>query len=148
MTKKERLNLILDLISQNEICTQEELTALLIAKGYKVSQSTISRDLSELNLIKIEGSNKKYKYTKTNIAEKGLTQQLISLFKQVTVSMDSANNLIVIKTLAGNANTAGMVVDQMHFTQILGTIAGDDTLLVVAKSNSDAEYIIKSLRML
>lgn len=148
MTKKERLDLILDLISQYEICTQEELTALLISKGYNVSQSTISRDLNELNLIKTEGTDKKYKYTKTGIKNTSLTPQLINLFKQVTLSMACANNLIVIKTLAGNANTAGLAVDEMNFSQVLGTIAGDDTLLVVAKSNSDAEYILKSLRML
>lgn len=148
MTKKERLNLILELITENEICTQEELTEILVAKGYNVSQSTISRDLNELNLIKVEGSNKKYKYAKTSLADKELTPQIINLFKQVTISMACANNLIVIKTLAGNANTAGMAVDQMHFSQVLGTIAGDDTLLIVANSNSDAEYIVKSLRML
>lgn len=146
MTKKERLNLILSLISEYEICTQEELTDLLISKGYNVSQSTISRDLNELNLIKTEGINKKYKYTKPGFLDNQPKQQIINLFKQVTVSMSCANNLIVIKTLSGNANTAGMAVDEMHFSQVLGTIAGDDTLLIVAKSNSDAEYILKSLR--
>ncbi|MBQ8426613.1 MAG: arginine repressor [Clostridia bacterium] len=148
MTKKERLDLILDIISQNEVCTQEELTELLVSKGYNVSQSTISRDLSELNLIKTEGVNKRYKYTKPSVSDGSLTPQIVNLFKQVTVSMACANNLIVVKTLAGNASSAGMAVDEMHFSQVLGTIAGDDTLLIVAKSNSDAEYIIKSLRML
>ena len=148
MIKKDRLKLILDLISEYEICTQDELTEILISKGLNVSQSTISRDLNELNLIKIESESGKSKYAKSTISNSSLTPQIINLFKQVTVSMTSANNLIVIKTLAGNANTAGMAVDQMHFSQVLGTIAGDDTLLIVAKTNSDADYIIKSLRML
>lgn len=148
MTKKERLNLILELISQYEISTHEELTALLVKRGLNVSQSTISRDLNELNLIKTEGSNNKLKYARTNVSESGISPQIINLFKQVTMSIACANNLIVVKTLAGNAGSAGMAVDQMHFSQILGTIAGDDTLLIVAQSNSDADYIIKSLRML
>lgn len=148
MTKKERHLLIIKLISEFEIYTQEELTEKLISLGHNVSQSTVSRDINELNLIKVEGDNKKSKYTKVNVSSETLTTQIINLFKQVTLTMACANNLIVIKTLAGNANTAGMAVDQMHFSQVLGTIAGDDTLLVVAKSNSDAEYILKSLRTL
>ncbi len=148
MTKKERHSLIIKLISEYEISTQEELTEKLLNLGYDVSQSTVSRDINELNLIKTEGTNNKFKYTRVNISSETLTPQIINLFKQVTLSMTCANNLLVIKTLAGNASSAGMAVDQMHFTQILGTIAGDDTLLVVAKSNADAEYILKSLRML
>ena len=148
MNKKTRHNEIINLINNYEICTQDELTEKLIALGYNVSQSTVSRDINELNLIKTEGTKNKFKYTKANVISGEITPQIISLFKQVTVSMTCANNLLVIKTLAGNANTAGMAVDQMHFSQILGTIAGDDTLLVVAKTNADAEYIIKSLRTL
>ena len=70
----------------------------------------------------------------------------MSLYRQVTLSISSANNLIVVKTLSGNANTVGMVIDAMHLPQVLGTIAGDDTLLIVAKSNSDAEVVVKILR--
>ena len=148
MTKKERHNAIITLINENEICTQEELTEILISKGFNVSQSTISRDINDLNIIKTEGSNKKNKYTQVNVNKSVLTSQMVNLFKQVTISMACANNLLVIKTLAGNANTAGTAVDQMHFSQILGTIAGDDTLLVVTKTNTDAEFILKSLKVL
>ena len=148
MTKKERLSIIENIISENEVSTQEELTDFLVKKGLNVSQSTISRDMAELNLIKIEGINKKFKYAKAQITGDKLTPQIVNLFKQVTVSIASANNIIVIKTLAGNAGTAGMALDEMRFSQVLGTVAGDDTLLVVAKSNADAEIIIKSLRAL
>ena len=148
MTKKQRLAIIEKLIAEHEVSTQEELTELLISCGYDVSQSTISRDINELNLIKVEGLSKKFKYAKAQAGTDKLTPQIISLFKQVTVSMACVNNLIVIKTLAGNANAAGMAIDGMHLDQVLGTIAGDDTLLVVARSDSDAEIIIKSLRSL
>lgn len=148
MSKKSRHSEILRLIENQNIGTQEELTEILINKGYSVSQSTVSRDISDLNLIKVEYGNKKYKYSKAIVKEEYLSPQIVSLFKQIIVSMDCANNLIVIKTLSGNASAAGMAIDGMQFSQILGTVAGDDTLLVIAKTNSDAELILKSLRTL
>ena len=89
--------------------------------------------------------NKKFKYAKPQVSKTETPSQIINLFKQVTVSMECANNLIVIKTLAGNASAAGMAIDQMHLQHVVGTVAGDDTLLVVAKTNSDAEIILKRL---
>ncbi|MBR2871421.1 MAG: arginine repressor [Clostridia bacterium] len=147
MTKKERLNLILQVIEENEVGTQEELTECLNKKGYNVSQATISRDIKELNLIKAEGKNVKSKYIKFSAGE-NVSPKIIDLFKHVTVSISSVNNLIVIKTLSGNAGTAGMAIDGMHFPQVVGSIAGDDTLLVITKNESDAQIIVKSLRML
>ena len=148
MIKKQRLAIIEKIICEQEISTQEDLTNALLSNGLNVSQSTISRDINDLNLIKVEGVNKKFKYAKAPTNTDKVSPQNVSLFKQVTLSMACANNLIVIKTLAGNANAAGIVLDQMHLSEVLGTIAGDDTLLVVAKTNADAEIIIKSLRML
>lgn len=148
MTKKSRLDEILRLIDTFEIDTQEELTEKLNNLGYNVSQATVSRDINELNLIKISGAEKKYKYSKANLSNETIPSKIISLYKHVVTSVTYANNLIVIKTLGGNAGTAGMAIDAMHFPEILGTVAGDDTLLVIAKSNSDAETIVKSLRVL
>lgn len=146
MKKEIRHRKIFELIKNNEIGTQEELTAKLIEAGCEVSQATVSRDISELNLIKIDYGNKKYKYA-CSIPEKlSLSPQIVSLFKQITVSIESANNLIVLKTLSGNAGTAGMAIDEMHFPQILGTVAGDDTVLIITKTTNDAEVILKSLR--
>ena len=147
MTKKERLSLIEKIVAENEISSQEELTEHLVRMGYNISQSTISRDLNQLNFIKIQGVTKRFKYAKTGVVG-SVSPQIYSLFKQVTLSIECANNLIVIKTLAGNANAAGMAVDEMHFSEVLGTVAGDDTLLVITKSNADAEVVIKTLRTL
>lgn len=148
MIKQSRRDAILELIKNNDIATQEELTEQLIEIGFDVSQATVSRDIKELNLIKVEGLNKKYKYAKIEVAEQNLSPQLISLFKQITTSIDYANNLIVVKTLSGNASAAGMAIDEMHFSQILGTVAGDDTVLIITKSSTDAEIVIKGLRSL
>ena len=147
MSKKERLLAINNLINEFEIDTQEELTEKLNSLGFNVSQATVSRDINELNLIKVEGVNKKFKY-KAVYDNLNLSKKIVDLFKQITLSIACANNLIVIKTLAGNASSAGMAFDEMQFPQVLGTVAGDDTLLVIAKTNSDAEIIMKKLRML
>lgn len=147
MSKKERLLAINNLINEFEIDTQEELTEKLISLGFNVSQATVSRDINELNLIKVEGVNKKFKYKAVD-DNLNLSKKIVDLFKQITLSIACANNLIVIKTLAGNASSAGMAFDEMQFPQVLGTVAGDDTLLVIAKTNSDAEIIMKKLRML
>jgi len=148
MTKKERLSIILNLINNEEISTQDELTSRLQELGYDISQSTISRDINELNLIKGEGTQKKYRYVQAKVESVDASPQLLSLLKQITVSISSANNLVVIKTLSGNASAAGMAIDGMHFPQVIGTVAGDDTLLIVAKSNSDADVVVKALRNL
>lgn len=148
MTKKQRLNAITELISEYEIDTQEELTEKLNEKGYNVSQATVSRDINELNLIKINGIGKKFKYAKGIAETKEIPVKIIELFKQVSISFTCANNLIVLKTITGNAGAAGMAIDHMNFPQILGTIAGDDTLLIIAKTNSDAESIVRQLRNL
>ncbi len=147
MTKKERLNKIIDLITDEEISTQEELTERLNAVGCKVSQATVSRDINELTLIKVDGLNKKTKYAVVDNAQ-NIPEKIVNLFKQITISITAVNNFIVIKTMAGNASSAGIAIDRMYFSGVLGTVAGDDTLLVVAKSDKDADIISKSLRML
>lgn len=146
MTKKDRLNAICTIIKENEVSTQEELTDKLNGLGFNVSQATVSRDINELDLIKVEGVDRKSVYRKADKVSSDIPQKIKDLFKQITVSIVAANNLIVVKTLNGNGSSAGMAIDQMHIPQILGTIAGDDTLLIVAKTNADAEIIVKILR--
>lgn len=147
MTKKDRLNFIVKIIREQEITTQEELTEILNQEGFNVSQATVSRDINQLNLIKVEGINKKFKYFLPEITG-DIPQKIIDLFKNVTISIHLANNLIIVKTLAGNAGSAGMAIDHMNFPFVLGTIAGDDVLLVITKTNSDAEVVLKSLKAL
>ena len=147
MALENRLNQIINLINEFEIETQEELTEKLNNLGYNVSQATISRDIKKLNLIKVPAITKKVKYVKGVLIEE-IPEKFKNLFKQVTLSIVVANNLIVVKTMSGNANTAGVAVDGMHIQQILGTIAGDDTLLIIAKTEKEAKIIQKTLRKL
>ncbi len=147
MSKNKRLDFIKKIIQEREISTQEELTEVLNDNGFNVSQATVSRDINTLNLIKGEGLERKYKYVLLNITDE-TPKKIVDLFKHVTISINSANNLIVVKTMSGNAGAAGMCIDQMKIPSIVGTIAGDDTLLIVAKTNGDAESIVKSLKSL
>ena len=148
MAKKDRLEKIKSLILEHELSTQEELTDMLVRSGYNVSQATVSRDINALNLIKVEGAQRKTKYALGGAGKSNVSNKIIDLFKQIVLSIASVNNLIIIKTLNGNGNSAGMAIDKMNFSEVLGTIAGDDTLLVVTKSEADANFIVKSLRML
>ncbi len=148
MIKNLRRQAIIELIKSFDISTQEELTERLTQKGFNVSQATISRDIKELNLIKVEGENKRSKYAIVEDFGAKLSPKLISLFKQITLSIESANNLIVLKTISGNASAAGMAIDEIKFPQIIGTVAGDDTLLIITKTSADAEIVVKGLELL
>ena len=146
MTKKQRLEKILSLIEEEEFSTQEELTDKLNELGYNVSQATVSRDINELNLKKDAGKSRKVKYVKQLKVQPQVSDKIIDLYKNIALSVTSANNLVIIRTLIGNGNSAGVAIDAMHFPQILGTVAGDDTLLIVTKTEKDSEYLVKTLR--
>ena len=146
MTKKERHQLILSLIEENEISTQEELTQKINQAGKNISQATISRDIKELNLIKSDGKGVKSKYVK--FCAQQLSGKTIDLFKSITVSISPVNNLIVIKTLSGHGSAAAAAIDGMNFPQVMGTIAGDDTILVITHNENEAQMIVKSLRVI
>lgn len=146
MIKKDRHNAILQLIKEREISTQEELTDSLINLGFEVSQSTVSRDINELNLIKTENKNKKTIYVQAESTLTTLPINKINMFKESVLSIETANNIIVIKTLSGHANAVAYIVDELDFPQILGSVAGDDVVILVAKTNQDAEIASKSFR--
>ena len=148
MKKNDRKSAIIDLINKFEIGTQEELTDKLNEQGFNVSQATVSRDINQLNLIKVDGNQKKSRYAQTPTINNDISPKIVDLFKHVTQFIDIANNLVIVKTLAGNANSAGMAIDQMHLPQIVGSVAGDDTLLIITKTNADAAIVVKSLRMI
>lgn len=141
---KIRQTKILELISKNAIETQEELVEELNRQKFNVTQATISRDIKELGLIKIlDGERYRYAYIDS---EQNINNKLINLFREAVISIDSANNLIVIKTLSGSANVAGMAIDKMNLKTILGSIAGDDTLMVIVKDNKDVPEVMEIFR--
>ena len=148
MSKIKRQQKILDIIKQHEIETQEELIVILNNCGYNVTQATVSRDINELKLIKIEGRQKKYHYAQVTQSKQIDNVKFLSLFKAAVVSIEVAQNLIVVKTLISNGGPVGATVDSLNYHEIVGCVAGDDTLLIVTHNNEEAEIVAKRLQEL
>jgi transcriptional regulator of arginine metabolism len=141
MNKGQRHIKIREIIANNDIETQDELVDSLRNAGFNVTQATVSRDIKELHLVKVPLMDGRYKYSlpadqRFNPLQK-LKRSLIDSF----VGIDSANNLLVMKTLPGNANAVGALIDNLDWDEILGTICGDDTCLIICRSNEDADDI-------
>lgn len=148
MSKIKRQQKLLDLIKQNEVETQEELIALLNASGYPVTQATVSRDINELQLIKVAGREKKYRYAQVTQSKQIDNGKFLSLFKAAVISIEPAQNLIVVKTLISNGAPVGATVDSLNIKEVVGCVAGDDTLLIVTKSATDALVVAERLKEL
>lgn len=145
MLKAERHEKILELISRKEIETQEELCAALNRENYVVTQATISRDIRDLHLFKVAGIEKKYRYAYIGESEGEVSEKMRNLFKNCVVGVEVAQNLVVIKTMTGNGANAGAVVDKLNIESVVGSVAGDDTLLVVCRDNASAEEVQRRL---
>ncbi len=147
MSKRKRQDLILEIISSFEIDTQEELVEKLNSYGYNVTQATMSRDVKELGLQKVAGKIKKLKYAKI-VQHNTDDQKLLGLFKLSVKDVIQAQNIVVIKAMPGNGGVIGLTVDSLHFSEIIGSVAGDDTILVVTANNEDAERVVYKLKEL
>lgn len=137
---------ILDIIEKQEIETQEELASALNARGIRVTQATVSRDIKELRLLKVLTPSGKYKYATGDQADNNLTDRFIRMLAESLLSVSSANNLIVVKTLSGSANVAAEALDSMHWTEVLGTLAGDNTVLLIIRSNEETITVTSRIR--
>ena len=145
MLRSARHAKILEIISQKEIETQEELCAELNALNLVVTQATISRDIRDLHLFKVAGIEKKYRYAYINDGESEISPKMKSLFRECVLSVKSAQNLVVVKTLIGNGGNAGAVVDKLSYEEIIGSVAGDDTLLIICTNTDAAEIVVEKL---
>ena len=145
MLRSARHAKILELISHKEIETQEELCAELNKLNYVVTQATISRDIRDLHLFKVVGVDKKYRYAYINDGESEISPKMKSLFRDCVVSVKAAQNLVVVKTLAGNGANAGAVVDKLNHDEIVGSVAGDDTLLIVCEDQEGANLVVQKI---
>lgn len=137
---------ILDIIEKQEIETQEELASALNARGIRVTQATVSRDIKELRLLKVLTPSGKYKYATGDQADNNLTDRFIRMLAESLLSVSSANNLIVVKTLSGSANVAAEALDSMHWPEVLGTLAGDNTVLLIIRSNEETLTVTSRIR--
>ena len=144
--KTKRQSKLLELIRKNEIETQEELMSYLLKEGFAVTQATVSRDIRELKLTKIATSTGKQKYAVLNETTTDLSEKYVRILKDGYVSMDMAQNILVIKTVSGMANAVCAAIDAMNIHEIVGTIAGDDTIMCAIRTTEDTVSIMKKLR--
>ncbi|MCL6446499.1 MAG: arginine repressor [Alicyclobacillus sp.] len=140
--KEKRHIRIKEIISQRDIETQEELVRSLEESGFPVTQATISRDIKELQLIKVIGANGRYKYALPQAAAAMVPADTFHRrLAEVFVSLAQANNLLVLKVLPGNAHSIASMIDGMCLDGLLGTIAGDDTMLLICADEAAADRI-------
>ena len=142
--KKSRHQKIKELVEQFEIETQEELADRLRGAGYAVTQATVSRDIRELKLSKIAMGDGRQKYTILIHSDHYLSDKYIRVLKDGFVSMDMAQNILVIKTVSGMAVAAA--IDAMKLKEIVGSIAGDDTIMMAVRTVEDTQEVIKKIR--
>ena len=137
---------ILELIQKNEIGTQEELSAKLEQEGYHVTQATVSRDIRELKLTKVALSNGRQKYVALSENKEDMTEKYVRVFRDGFVSMDMAQNILVIKTVPGMAMAVCAALDAIDYQEIVGTIAGDDTIMCAVRSVEDTKKLMEKLK--
>jgi transcriptional regulator of arginine metabolism len=133
-TKQTRQELILEIIAKNTIETQEQLIQKLEEEDYTVTQATISRDIRELRLTKISCGFGVYKYVVNTQETHTHSAKYLNILKETVTSVDHAGNIVVVKTYAGMAQAAAAALDSMGWTELIGSIAGDDTIMLVVRS--------------
>ena len=139
MMKSQRQAKIMEIISTNNVETQEQLLAALQKEGFRGTQATISRDIRELRIVKELTSLGTYRYTaSTNEVSGSFSSRLNTIFRECVIGYDYAQNIIVIRTLPGLASAAGSAIDAMNMSMVVGTLAGDDTVMVVMRDNNAA----------
>lgn len=148
MARNSRQSKILELISTQEIETQEELVSALRNAEFDVTQATISRDIKELGLIKILTDSKKYKYAVVSSQVQALSNKCLNIFKECVISIKSAMNITVVKVIKGTAGMVSGLIDQLSLSQVMGCAYGDDTVMVISSDVEDAYFVKDKLNSL
>jgi transcriptional regulator of arginine metabolism len=143
-----RQNKILELIEQNEIETQDKLASMLREYGYDVTQATVSRDIKELQLVKKLTSSGKYKYAVSASDDGPIPPRLIDIYRSTARSITKSGNIVLLKCLSGCANAAGEALDSMALEHVIGSVAGDNTLLLVIDDPANSDDVVDVLQSL
>ena len=147
MTKKERQSRIIDLIREKDIDTQEELCNILKSEGYDVTQATVSRDINELKIKKVPAGNGRQKYAKILKGQDAhLAGKYIRVLKDGFVSMDNAQNILVVRTVSGMAMAVAAALDAMDMKEVVGSIAGDDTIMMAIRTTAETLVVMDKIR--
>ena len=137
---------IVELVNKYHIETQEELADLLNQEGYKVTQATVSRDIRNLKLTKVQTEVGRQKYAVLQQSENKLTEKYNRILRDGFVSMDAAQNILVIKTVSGMAMAVAAAIDDMNWHEVVGCIAGDDTIMCAIRTVEDAATVMEKIR--
>ncbi len=141
--KNERQKVILDIISSQNVETQEELGVQLQKRGYRVTQATISRDIKELHLIKVQAERGVYKYAVNESSTVLNTERMMRIFREVVISIKGSGNIVVVNTLSGSGSAAGEAIDNFGIQEIIGSLAGDNTVFLVVEEHMRSGVIQK-----
>lgn len=144
--KSKRHAKVLEIIAKYNIGTQEELTDCLEREGFHVTQATVSRDIRELKLTKVTDKAGRQKYVRQNESNANMHEKFIRIFRDGFVSMDMAQNILVIKTASGMAMAVAAALDAMDCNEIVGSIAGDDTIMCAVRTVEDTGRLMSRLR--
>ncbi|MBS6510489.1 MAG: arginine repressor [Clostridiales bacterium] len=142
--KEKRHRAILKIISEHNVDTQEELSARLKEVGFHVTQATVSRDIKELHLIKVQAEKGVYKYAVNEFSTVVNTERLLRIFKETVTSVKSAGNIVVVTTLSGGGSSAGEAIDILNLPGVVGSIAGDNTIFL-AVEDGKTESVVQTL---
>jgi transcriptional regulator of arginine metabolism len=144
--KTRRLRKIQELIAKEMIHTQEELAERLRQEGFQVTQATVSRDIKEMGLVKIPGQDEEYRYAiPGETVSVNSLERLRRVIQETVVSVNDSENLVIVRTIPGNAQALASLLDAGHWEAVIGTVAGDDTVLMVIKPKEAAAEITKRL---
>ena len=144
--KTNRQSKIIEIIQKNEVETQDELSALLEKDGFRVTQATVSRDIRELKLTQIPTAGGRQKYAVITDAPENLSKKYERVLREGFLSMDMAQNILVIKTVSGMASAVCAAIDAMKMREIVGSIAGDDTIMCAIRTVDDTYAVMKKIR--
>lgn len=144
--KTNRQSKIIEIIQKNEVETQDELSALLEKDGFRVTQATVSRDIRELKLTKIPTAGGRQKYAVITDAPENLSKKYERVLREGFLSMDMAQNILIIKTVSGMASAVCAAIDAMKVREIVGSIAGDDTIMCAIRTVDDTYAVMKKIR--
>ena len=144
--KTNRQSKIIEIIQKNEVETQDELSALLEKEGFRVTQATVSRDIRELKLTKIPTVSGRQKYAVITDAPENLSKKYERVLREGFLSMDMAQNILIIKTVSGMASAVCAAIDAMKMREIVGSIAGDDTIMCAIRTVDDTYAVMKKIR--
>lgn len=137
---------ILEIINSRDVETQEELADELKKSGMNITQATVSRDIKELKLIKVLSESGKYKYATIMHTENFLSNKLVNIFAQTVIGVENVDKFVILKTISGSASAAAEAIDSLNFDGIAGTIAGDNTIFVLARDNEKAQIITRKMK--